>query len=145
MKTQLIFILTLFFGTNVFSQTMFLDYTERTKENTGTIHLVESKLPIEKEDFTDISTAKVKLIRTIENYRADGYTVRATSVTTHTHKRSLHYHYQYILQKTTHLDSFINELDDAEAPVQMRKKKQGKQTQQQPLKPVSPQPEKVDM
>ena len=93
MKTQLIFILALFLGTNVFSQTMFLDYTERTKENTGTIHFVESKLPIEKEDFTDISAAKVKLIRTIENYRADCYTVIATSVTTHTHKRILHYHY----------------------------------------------------
>jgi hypothetical protein len=128
MKTKIILIAALLFGTKLFSQTMFIDYTERTKENTATIHLIEAKLPIENEEFNDLSAAKVKLIRIIENYRKDGYEVKATSVSTHKAKGSLHYHYQYILQKTTRIEEFVNELDDAEGMnrPQMRKNQGGK-------------------
>ena len=134
MKTIIIIIAAVIFGTNIFSQTMFIDYTERTKENTATIHLIEAKLPIENEEFNDLSKAKVKLIRTIENYRTDGYTVQATSVSTHKFKGSLHYHYQYILQKTTRLDEFVNELDDAEGfkRQQMRKNRDEQILKQKP-------------
>ncbi|GEM_PF-876008 len=134
MKTKIILIAALLFCTKLFSQTMFIDYTERTKENTATIHLIEAELPIENEDFDDLSKAKVELIRTIENYRTDGYVVHATSVTTHKSKGSLHYHYQYILQKTTHIEEFINELDDAEGfnRQQMRQNQGQKRLKRQP-------------
>lgn len=134
MKTKIILIAALLFGTKLFSQTMFIDYTERTKENTAIIYLIESKLPIENEEFKDLSAAKVKLIRIIENYRTDGYEVKSTSVSTHKAKGSLHYHYQYILQKTTRIEEFVNELDDAEGlnRPQMRKNQGGNVGQPKP-------------
>ncbi len=81
------------------AQTLIIDYSEHTRENTASIHLIESKLPIETEDFDDIESAKTKLVRTIENYHTDGYFVRSSNVTTHKSGRGYHYHYQYILQK----------------------------------------------
>ena len=82
-----------------FAQTLIIDYAERSKENTASIHLIESKLPIETEEFTDIEAAKTKLVRIIENYHSDGYVIRASNVSSHKHGRGYHYHYQYILQK----------------------------------------------
>jgi hypothetical protein len=97
------FVLT-FFATAAFlsgavAQTLIIDYSEHARENTASIHLIESKLPIESESFNDIKTAKTKLVRTIENYHTDGYFVRSSNVTTHKSGRGYHYHYQYILQK----------------------------------------------
>lgn len=83
------------------AQTMFIDYSERTGENTAAIHIMEAKQTIETEEFNDIITAKTKLIRIIENYRTDGYEVQASNVSTHKHGRNIHYHYQYILQQDT--------------------------------------------
>lgn len=81
------------------AQTLIIDYAERSKENTASIHLIESKLPIETEEFSDIEAAKTKLVRIIENYHSDGYVIRASNVSSHKHGRGYHYHYQYILQK----------------------------------------------
>lgn len=80
-------------------QTMIIDYSEHIGENKAEIHVMETKLPIEKETFNDIAEAKTKLVRMIENYRTVGYLVRSSTVSSHKHKRDFHYHYQYILQK----------------------------------------------
>ncbi|MEQ9188674.1 MAG: hypothetical protein RLP15_13140 [Cryomorphaceae bacterium] len=85
--------------TTLYGQTMFIDYSERTSENTAAIHIMEARQTIETEEFNDIIEAKTKLIRIIENYRTAGYEVKATSVSTHEHTKRFHYHYQYILQQ----------------------------------------------
>ncbi|NQV54178.1 MAG: hypothetical protein HQ500_13410 [Flavobacteriales bacterium] len=99
MKTILFLITTILFSAAVQAQTMFIDYSERSEENTAAIHIMEAKQTIETEEFDDIITAKTKLIRIIENYRTDGYEVKSSNVSTHKHGKSFHYHYQYILQQ----------------------------------------------
>jgi len=100
MKKSLLLIFAVVFVAKVSNaQTLIIDYSEDAKTNTASIHLIESKLPIESEYFDDITKAKTKLVRTIENYHTDGYRVNSSNVSTHKSGRSLHYHYQYILQK----------------------------------------------
>lgn len=100
MKTISFLITTLLFSSVLQAQTMFIDYSERSEENTAAIHIMEVKQTIETEEFDDIITAKTKLIRIIENYRTDGYDVKSSNVSTHKHGKSFHYHYQYILQQS---------------------------------------------
>lgn len=109
----------------LFGQTMFIDYSERTSENTAAIHIMEAKQTIETEEFNDIIEAKTKLIRIIENYRTAGYEVKATSVSTHEHTKRFHYHYQYILQQPAILDQGGSA--SQKEPFQKRMKRKGEE------------------
>jgi hypothetical protein len=102
------------------AQTLFIDYTERTAENTAAIHLMLADHKIESEEFTDIIDAKQMLVGIIESYRAAGYEVKSSNVSTHKHGRSYHYHYQYVLQTATPVD--VN-TDIPLPPAQLKKRK----------------------